>query len=109
MCSGSIGSMKKIRVKSRYTDLPEPFLNQSPFLLGGTLDQHLTSVELEVIEIKESLYVDVVLSGGSTVDEVRSLKESAIKIFDRAHFKLHKWHSNENSFYIYSHGKSEPG
>ncbi len=76
-------------------------LNQSPFPLGGTLDQHLTSVEDEfpdeVIEIKESLYVDDVLSGGSTVDEVHSLKESAIEIFDRAHFQLHKWHSNEKS------------
>ncbi len=51
----------------------------------------------EVIEIKESLYVDDVLSGGSTVDEVHSLKESAIEIFDRAHFQLHKWHSNEKS------------
>ena len=76
-------------------------LNQSPFLLGGTLDQHLTSVAEEfpdeVVEIKDSLYVDDILGGGSTVTEVESLKESAIEIFDRAHFQLHKWHSNEPS------------
>ena len=62
-----------------------PFgLNQSPFLLGGTLDQHLTSLEGEypevVPEIKESLYVDDVLSGGSTVEQVQTLKSSAIVI-----------------------------
>ena len=79
-----------------------PFgLNQSPFLLGGTLDQHLTSLEGEypevVAEIKESLYVDDVLSGGSTVEQVQTLKSSAIAIFDRADFTLHKWHSNEKS------------
>jgi hypothetical protein len=76
-------------------------LNQSPFLLGGTLDQHLMSgaeeFTDEVIEIKDSLYVDDILGGGSTVTEVESLKESAIEIFDRAHFLLHKWHSNEPS------------
>ena len=76
-------------------------MNQSPFLLGGTLDQHLTSLEGEypevVAEIKESLYVDDVLSGGSTVEQVQTLKSSAIAIFDRADFTLHKWHSNEKS------------
>ena len=76
-------------------------MNQSPFLLGGTLDQHLTSVAEEfldeVVEIKDSLYVDDILGGSSTVTEVESLKESAMEIFDRAHFLLHKWHSNEPS------------
>lgn len=76
-------------------------LNQSPFLLGGTLDYHLTSLEKdfpdEVNEIKESLYVDDIISGGTTVNEVEVLKESAIEIFDRAHFQLHKWHSSEKS------------
>ena len=77
-----------------------PFgLNQSPFLLGGTLGQHLTSLEGEypevVAEIKESLYVDDVLSGGSTVEQVQTLKSSAVAIFDRADFTLHKWHSTE--------------
>ena len=79
-------------------------LNQSPFLLGGTLDHHLTSVAEEfpdeVVEIKDSLYVDDILGGGSTVTEVESLKESAIEIFDRAHFLLHKWHSNEPSLEV---------
>ena len=43
-------------------------LNQSPFLLGGTLEQHLSSQEkqlpTEVAEIKDGLYVDDLLTGG---------------------------------------------
>ena len=68
-------------------------LNQSPFLLGGTLEQHLSSQEeefpLEIAEIKDGLYVDDLLSGGYVVEEVQHLKETAIEIFDRAQFKLH--------------------
>ena len=73
-------------------------LNQSPFLLGGTLEEHLNSLEkefpLEVAEIRDSLYVDDLVSGGNAVEEVERLKETAIEIFDRAQFTLHKWHSN---------------
>ena len=49
-------------------------LNQSPFLLGGTLKQHLSSLEeqfaTEVAEIKDDLYVDDLLTGGCMVEEV---------------------------------------
>ena len=73
-------------------------LNQSPFQLGGTLEQHLSSLEkefpAEVTEIRDDLYVDDLLTGGCVVEEVKHLKETAIEIFDRAQFKLHKWHSN---------------
>ena len=75
-------------------------LNQSPFLLGGTLDYHRTSLEEEfpeeVTEIKESLYVDNIISRGTTMNKMKVLKETAIEIFRRAHFKLLKWHSSEN-------------
>ncbi|XP_046846738.1 uncharacterized protein LOC124440389 [Xenia sp. Carnegie-2017] len=73
-------------------------LNQSPFLLAETLNQHLNSQEQEfpkeVAEIRDSLYVDDLLTGGCMVEEVQQLKGTAIKIFDRAKFTLHKWHSN---------------
>ena len=43
-------------------------LVQSPFLLGGTLQQHLESLKerypKEVEEIKKSLYVDDVITSG---------------------------------------------
>ena len=73
-------------------------LVQSPFLLGGTLKQHLDSLKAkypeEVEEIMKSLYVDDVISGTDTVDQGCRLKEVAISVFGEAGFKLHKWHSN---------------
>ena len=72
-------------------------LFQSPFLLGGTLKQHLDSLKAryaeEVEEIMKSLYVDVI-SGTDTVDQECRLKEVAVSVFVEAGFKLHKWHSN---------------
>lgn len=70
-----------------------------PFLLGGTLQQHLESLKekypKEVEEIKKSLYVDDVITGGETKEKVRELKETAVAVFGEAQFELHKWHSNE--------------
>ena len=74
-------------------------LNQSPFLLGGTLMAHLDECEREypheVGVIKASLYVDDLILGADTVQEVEHLKTSASEIFNKAKFTLHKWHSNQ--------------
>ena len=76
-------------------------MGESPFLLNGTIREHLqTCKELypdlaEVIEeIKESLYVDDIVTGGTTADQVITIKNTAKKIFKEAGFELHKWHSN---------------
>lgn len=73
-------------------------LIQSPFLLGGTLKQHLDSLKAkypeEVEEIMKSLYVDDVISGAYTADQGHKSKEIAVSAFGEAGFKLHKWHSN---------------
>jgi len=73
-------------------------LVQSPFLLGGTLEYHLNSMKeqhpAEVDEILRSLYVDDIITGMNTLDEVKHLKKSAVSIFGKAQFQLHKWHSN---------------
>ena len=70
----------------------------SPFLLGGVIDQHLQSLETkhpeEVDEIRKSLYVDDLITGGETVLKAQHLKGSAQSIFGEAKFELHKWHSN---------------
>ena len=75
-------------------------LVQSPFLLAGTLKQHLNSLRerypAEVAEIEKCLYVDDIISGGCTTDEVSSLKETTVSMFEAAKFQLHKWHSNES-------------
>ena len=77
-------------------------LVQSPFLLGGTLQYHLQSLKgiypKEVDEILKSLYVDDLITGGETTNDVCHLKNMAVAIFGEAGFELHKWHSNEQTF-----------
>ena len=81
------------------TDPLDPALTQSPFLLGGTLEQYLLSYEGQhakiIEEIRRSLYVDDVISGGYTIEEMQQFKDTAIQVFKDAGFSLHKWHSNE--------------
>ena len=64
-------------------------LGPSPFLLGEVIQHHLNLARTEqpkqVEEIQRSLYVDDILSGGQTVEEVKELR------------KLHKWNSNVKS------------
>ena len=73
-------------------------LTSSLFLLGGVINQHLISWEEKhpeiVEELRRSLYVDDLLTGGATVEEAQIKKSIAKKIFENATFKLHKWHSN---------------
>ena len=74
-------------------------LNQSPFILGATIEEHRQKKEREfpreVDEIRRSIYVDDILLSGNTVGEVQALKETTIQIFREAKLELHKWHSNE--------------
>ena len=74
-------------------------LTQSPFLLGGTIEQHLAGYGNQakelIEEIRRSLYVDDLISGGYNSDEVRNFKTKATEIFREAGFELHKWHSND--------------
>ena len=58
-----------------------PFGHLSPFLLGGTLNQHLAVKfrrrlprGIKEIGIMESLYVDDFLSRGSTLEQVQTFK-----------------------------------
>ena len=73
-------------------------LGPSPFLLGGVIQQHLENHRAEdpkcIEEIERSLYVDDLISGGQTVTEARRVKGGVTEIFSKAHFTLHKWHSN---------------
>ena len=73
-------------------------LNQSPFISGTTIRAHLDGCETEfpneVVEIKQSLYVDDVIFGAESVKKVEHLRTTTISIFNEAKFTLHKWHSN---------------
>ena len=74
-------------------------LNQSPFILEGTLRTHFDTYRnmyLELIEkIKDDMYVDDMVTGGDNVREVEKMKSESIELFEKGGFKLHKWHSNE--------------
>ena len=40
------------------------------------------------------MYVNDLITGDATIEEVQKAKETAIRVFGDAKFKLHKWHSN---------------
>lgn len=73
-------------------------LISSPFLLGGVISEHLNKWEAtypEIVkELRDGFYVDDLLIGRATVEEVQIKKQTAIEIFNKAIFTLHKWHSN---------------
>ena len=73
-------------------------LTSSPFLLNGVIARHLELNEPRhpetVAEIRNSMYVDDLISGAPTTNEEAELKQDAIEIFDDAKFRFHKWHSN---------------
>ena len=70
---------------------------QSPFLLAGTLKLHLENLR----EILRSLYVDDIISGGSTTDEVQDLKKTIATVFGEAKFTMHKWNSNDPQLSVF--------
>jgi hypothetical protein len=47
-----------------------------------------------VKQLREGLYVDDLITGGTTVAEIQTQKEKTIEVFDDAIFTIHKWHSN---------------
>ena len=48
----------------------------------------------EVEKISCDLCVDDLITGDTNVEKGKHLKETAIDIFQKADFELHKWHSN---------------
>ena len=44
--------------------------------------------------MNEDLWVDDLITGGENSQQVVSLQDTAIEIFHKAGYKLHKWHSN---------------
>ena len=73
-------------------------LTSSPFLLGGVIDQHLETWAEQmpgtIDQLRRSLYVDDLLTGGTNDEEAEQRKREAVHIFSDAGFTLHKWNSN---------------
>ena len=78
-------------------------LNQSPFILVGTLEIHLENYIVmfrELIErVKDDMYVDDLVTRGESTSEVDKIKGDSVNLFQRGGFKLHKWHSNKQVLY----------
>ena len=49
-------------------------------------------------ELKNSTYVDDVISGGETIKQVQKFKEEFVELFSQGGFPLHKWHSSDPRF-----------
>ena len=74
-------------------------LAPSPFLLAGVIDQHLGTWSEKPPDImsekKKNLYVNDLISGGTSIAKARESKTAATEIFADTAFELHKWHSNK--------------
>ena len=73
-------------------------LAPSPYLLEEVLESHFDAwaekYPDEVARLRRSMYVDDLLTGGQTVQQVQTRKERALEILHDASFELHKWNSN---------------
>ena len=52
-------------------------------------------------EVRNSSYVNDLISGGRAAEKAKRLKREAIKTFNDAKFKLQKWHSNNEELETY--------
>ena len=70
----------------------------SPYILGATLQKHISDYEEEFTATSQSLlqdtYVDDIQGGGDAEEDAGTFKEESTKILSEGGFSLHKWHSN---------------
>ena len=73
-------------------------LGSSPFILGGTLQQHFEKFKEKypvcIAELRNGTYVDDINIGACTINGVERMKQETVDIFNDGGFSLHKWHSN---------------
>ena len=72
--------------------------SSSPFMLAAVLDLHLSKVGTPVAEdMKENMYVDNILSGCNTEDELQVYYKESRDLMNQANFNLRSWSSNSRS------------
>ena len=73
-------------------------LTQPPFILEGTLKEHfqyyINEYPTLIGAISDDMYIDDLVSGSNTIEEVEVIKQKSIELFRKGGFNLHKWHSN---------------
>ncbi|XP_065195843.1 uncharacterized protein LOC135827242 [Sycon ciliatum] len=71
----------------------------SPFLLSATIHHHLGNSNSTLgSEIRDSTYVDNVITGRNTADEASTLYDSAKSLFNAAAMNLQEWSSKSDEF-----------
>ena len=71
----------------------------SPFMLAGTIDHHLsTNGSDTAMKLRESLYVDNVISGCDNSDQALEFYKESKSIFSEAAMNLREWNSNSEEF-----------
>ena len=71
--------------------------SSSPFMLAAVLDLHLTKVGSSIAQdMKENVYVDNILSGCNTEDELEHYYQQSRKLMSQANFNLRSWSSNSH-------------
>jgi hypothetical protein len=83
----------------------------SPYILGATLQKHVSGYESLYPETTKSLledtYVDDIQGGGDSAEQAVAFKAESDKILSEASFPLHKWHSNVESLDSAERGDDE--
>ena len=76
-------------------------LRPSPAILGATINHHLDTLQEnnpEMVEhLRESLYVDDLVSGAQNDEKAFQIYEESKEIMSTGGFNLRKWHSNSRS------------
>ena len=84
----------------RFTRVPFGVIS-SPFLLGATVAYVLRKENSPTVsKIIQNIYVDNVISGTATIEEVRIFYKEAKAILNRASMNLREWNSNSKAFLI---------
>ena len=69
--------------------------SSSPFMLAAVLDLHLSHVTSPVAaDMKENIYVDNIMSGCNTEDELLTYYKQSQEFMSQANFNLRSWSSN---------------
>ena len=69
--------------------------SSSPFMLGAVLNLHLSKFDTPVaLDMRENVYVDNVLSGCNTEDELLAYYIQSRDIMSQAKFNLRSWSTN---------------
>ena len=73
-------------------------LTQPPFILEGTLKEHfqyyINEYPTLIGAISDDMYIDDLVSGSNTIEEVEVIKQKSIELFRKGGFNMHKWHLN---------------